>query len=94
MNQMAKVFSVSPRVIKRWLRNLGLSTNRPADPRRAQRHEAFAQALKYVDSLRVYPQDEELRKMVTTVFPFHINDLIEMIETRPFRNQLVIQKEK
>lgn len=85
MNQMAKAQGVSPRVMKRWIRDLGLSTTQSADPRVVQRREAFSRALGYADTLEVYPASEEIEGMAVDTFPFHEEDLVEMIQTRPFR---------
>jgi len=85
MNQMVEVFSVSPKVMKRWIRDLGLSANTTSDPQLRQRHEAFSRALEYANKLKAYPHGEEIEEMAVRTFPFHEKDLVELIETRPFR---------
>lgn len=84
-NQMAKAQGVSPRVVKRWIRDLGFSLAQSADPRLVQRRKAFSRALEYVDGLEAYPHNEEIEGMAVRTFPFHNNDLVELIETRQYR---------
>lgn len=85
INQMAKVFDVSPRVMRRWQRDLGLPTNEPVNPRLVKRRRAFCKAMDYANALEIYPRGEEIDEMATQISPFHANDLMEMIATRQYR---------
>ena len=91
---MAKAFGVSPRTMKRWLIGMGFSIGEPADHRLGQRRQAFSLALEYANTLKVYPPSGEIEGMAVRTFPFHREDLVEMIETRKHRGLTELKRRK
>jgi len=54
----------------------------PVPERVRQRRRAFTKALRYADSLKAYPRGEIAGDRY---LPFHACDVVELIETRPYR---------
>lgn len=73
---------------------MGLSVNEPADRRLTQRRRAFSKAMEFVNALKIYPPSGKIAAMAVNTFPFHENDLVEMIETRKHRGFTELKRRK